>query len=178
MWIIIEVCLNPKSLLELQKRLFGETWCKHVLMVLWYGRSCEEMRGKIVRTCEQNDTITTQSRNSMLRRPPIQGRRNGICWRIVKGLLTYCSRMSIISTHWWALLYTERTGARGTRSAHWIWYIHHTGEFKQHCHVGNTAQQCRLGLFQDSVSARFLKRLKNSHKVKLCAFSEVTRSCQ
>ena len=29
-------------------------------------------------------------------------------------------------------------------------YIHHTCEYKQYCHVGNTTKQCRLGLFQDS----------------------------
>ena len=26
----------------------------------------------------------------------------------------------------------------------------HTCEYKQYCHVGNTAKQCRLGLLQDS----------------------------
>ena len=31
-----------------------------------------------------------------------------------------------------------------------ISYIHHACEYKQYCHVGNTAKQCRLGLFQDS----------------------------
>ena len=31
-----------------------------------------------------------------------------------------------------------------------ISYFHHTSEYKQDCHVGNTAKQCRLGLFQDS----------------------------
>ena len=31
-----------------------------------------------------------------------------------------------------------------------ISYIHHTCEHRQYCHVGNTAKQCRLGLFQDS----------------------------
>ena len=31
-----------------------------------------------------------------------------------------------------------------------ISYVHHTCENKQYCHVGNTATQCRLGLFQDS----------------------------
>ena len=36
-----------------------------------------------------------------------------------------------------------------------ISYIHHT-HFKQQCHVGHTAQQCRLGLFQNS----FLEILK------------------
>ena len=27
---------------------------------------------------------------------------------------------------------------------------HHTNDFRQYCHVGDTAQHCRLGLFQDS----------------------------
>ena len=31
-----------------------------------------------------------------------------------------------------------------------ISHVHHTCEYKQYCHVGNTAKQCRLGLFQDS----------------------------
>ena len=29
-------------------------------------------------------------------------------------------------------------------------YIHRTNDFRQYCHVGNTAQHCPLGLFQDS----------------------------
>ena len=28
-------------------------------------------------------------------------------------------------------------------------YIHHTNNFRQHCHVGNAAQHCRLRLSQD-----------------------------
>ena len=31
-----------------------------------------------------------------------------------------------------------------------ISYIHHTCEYKQYCYVGNTAKQCKLGVFQDS----------------------------
>ena len=31
-----------------------------------------------------------------------------------------------------------------------ISYIHNTSALKQHCHVGNTAEQCRLGLFDDT----------------------------
>ena len=63
--------------------LFRETWREHFLMVLWYGRSCKEMHGKILRTGTQNNSTVKQSRNSMYWRPPIQRRRNGICWRIV-----------------------------------------------------------------------------------------------
>ena len=33
------------------------------------------------------------------------------------------------------------------RLARLISYIHHTNDYRQYCHVGNTAQQCRLGSF-------------------------------
>ena len=36
------------------------------------------------------------------------------------------------------------------RFARLISYIHHTNDYRQHCNVENTAQHCRLGLFQDS----------------------------
>ena len=64
---------------------------------------------------------------------------------------------------------TEWTRACDKRLARLISYIHHTREFKHYCHVGNTAQQCRLGLFQDSDFAGNLE-------VDSCAYSEVTRS--
>ena len=50
--------------------------------------------------------------------------------------------------------------ACGKRSASLISYIHHTSEFKQCCHVGNTAQQCGLVLFQDSDFAGDLEHSK------------------
>ena len=32
----------------------GETWCRNdIFVVLWHGRSCKEMLGKILRTCEK-----------------------------------------------------------------------------------------------------------------------------
>ena len=37
---------------------------------------------------------------------------------------------------------TKWTRAFDKRSARLISHIHHTREFKQHCEVGNTAQQC------------------------------------
>ena len=45
---------------------------------------------------------------------------------------------------------TKWTKARDKGLARFISYIHHTCEFRQYCHVENTAQHCRLGLFQDS----------------------------
>ena len=45
---------------------------------------------------------------------------------------------------------TKWTKACDKRLNRLISYIHHTCEYKQYCYVGNTAKQCRLGLFQDT----------------------------
>ena len=45
---------------------------------------------------------------------------------------------------------TKWTQACDRRLARLISYIHHAHEFRQYCHVVNTAQNCRFGLFQDS----------------------------
>ena len=50
--------------------------------------------------------------------------------------------------------------------------IHHACEDRQYCYVGNTAQQCRLGLFQDSDFAGDLED-SESTSGNSYAFSEV-----
>ena len=47
-------------------------------------------------------------------------------------------------------------------------------EFKQYCHVGNTAKQCRLGLFQDSDFAGDLEDSKSTSGRLLCIFGSHT----
>ena len=44
---------------------YRETWREHFLMVPWYGRSCKEIRGKILRIGEQNNSTLIQKRKSM-----------------------------------------------------------------------------------------------------------------
>ena len=55
-----------------------------------------------------------------------------------------------------------------------ISYIHHTDEYKQYCYVGDTAKQCRLGLFQDSDFARDLEDSKSTSGGTLCVFGSQT----
>ena len=55
-----------------------------------------------------------------------------------------------------------------------ISYIHHTCEFRQYCNVGNTAQQCRRGLFQDSNFAGSLEDSKPTSGGLLCIFGSHT----
>ena len=56
----------------------------------------------------------------------------------------------------------------------WYSYIHHTCEYKPYCHVGNTAKQCRLGLFQDSDFAGDLEDSKSTSGGTLCIFGSHT----
>ena len=81
--------------------------------------------------------------------------------RIVYCLLTNCPEMLVSDSYWetpdilWSVNklapeVTKWTKSCYKRLARLISYIHHTSEHRQFCCVENTAQQCRLGLFQDS----------------------------
>ena len=53
-------------------------------------------------------------------------------------------------------------------------YIHHTCEYKQYFYVGNTAKQCKLGLFQDSDFAGGLEDSKSASGGTLCVLGSHT----
>ena len=69
---------------------------------------------------------------------------------------------------------TKWTKACDKRLSRLISYIHHTCDYKQYCHVGNTAKQCRLGLFQDSDFAGDLEDSKSTSGGTLCVFGSHT----
>ena len=62
------------------------------------------------------------------------------------------------------------TRAFDKRLARLISNIHHTCECRQCCHVGNTAQQYTLGLFQDSDFAGDLENSESTSGGLLCKF--------
>ena len=69
---------------------------------------------------------------------------------------------------------TKWTKACDKRLNRLISYIHQTCEYKQYCYVGNTAKQCRLGLFQDSDFAGDLQDSKSTSRGTLCIFGSHT----
>ena len=69
---------------------------------------------------------------------------------------------------------TKRTKACDKRLNRLISYIHHTCAYKQYCYVGNTAKQCRVGLFQDSDFAGDLEDSKSTSGGTLCIFGSHT----
>ena len=65
---------------------------------------------------------------------------------------------------------TKWTQACDKRLNRVISHIHHTSEYKQYCHVGNTAKQCLLGLLQDSDFAGDVEDSKSTSGGTLCDF--------
>ena len=92
--------------------------------------------------------------------------------------------MLVLGTHWktdvlWSVNKLARSITKWTKACdkrlnRLISYIHHTCEYKQHCYVGNTAKQCRLGLFQDSDFAEDLEDSKSTSGGTLCVFGSHT----
>ena len=99
-------------------------------------------------------------------------------------MLSNCSKMLILarigrpdilwSVNKFARSITKWTKACDKRLNRFISYIHHTCDYKQYCYVGNTAKQCRLGLFQDSDFAGDLDYSKSTSGGTLCIFGSHT----
>ena len=153
-------------------------------MVLRHGRSCQEMCGTILRlankTTEQLYKVSTpciddhQFKEEELKSV---GELPDVCSQIVLTCL-YLAPIGepnvLLSVNKLARAITKWTQACDTRYARLISYIHCTSEFKQYCHVGNTAQQCRLGFFEDSDHARDLEDSKSTSGGTLCVFGSHT----
>ena len=100
-------------------------------------------------------------------------------------MLSNCSEMLIPGKNWttryffWSVNKLARSITKWTKACdkrlnRFISYIHHTSEYKQYCHVGNTAKQCRLGLFQGSDFAGDLEDSKSTSGGTLCVFGSHT----
>ena len=101
------------------------------------------------------------------------GELSQVCTQIVLKCL-YLARIGRPDILWsvnkLARSITKWTKACDRRLNRLISYIHHACEYKQYCHVGNTAKQCRLGLFQDSDFAGDLEDSKSTSGGTLCVF--------
>ena len=105
------------------------------------------------------------------------GELSNTCSQIVLKCL-YLARIGRPDILWsvskFARSITKWTKACDKRLNRLISYIHHTCEYRQYCHVGNTAKQCRLGLFQDSDFAGDLEYSKSTSGGTLCVVGSHT----
>ena len=99
------------------------------------------------------------------------GELSHVCSQIVLKCL-YLARIGRLGILWsvnkLARSITKWTKACDKRLNRLKFYIHHTCDYKQYCHVGNTAKQCRLGLFQDSDVAGDFEDSKSTSGGTLC----------
>ena len=106
------------------------------------------------------------------------GELSKVCSQIVlKCLYLACiGRLEVLwSVNKFARSITKWTKACDKRLNRWISYIHHTCDYEQYCHVGNTAKQCRLGLFQDSDFPGYLEGSNSTSGGRtLCVFGSHT----
>ena len=105
------------------------------------------------------------------------GELSKVCSQIVLKCL-YLARIGRPDILWsvnkFARSITQWTKACDKRLSRLISDIHHTCDCKQYCHVGNTAKQCRSGLFQDSDFAGDLEESKSTSGGTLCIFGSHT----
>ena len=105
------------------------------------------------------------------------GELSQVCSQIVLKCL-YLARIGRLDILWsvnkLARSITKWTKACDKRLNRLISFIPHTCENKQYCHVGNTAKQCRLGLFQDSDFAGDLEDSKSTSGGTLCVIGSHT----
>ena len=105
------------------------------------------------------------------------GKMSTVCSQMVQKCL-YLSRIGRLDILWsvnkLSRAVTKWTEACDKRLARLVSYIHHTCAYRQYCYVGNTAHQCRLGLFQDSDFAGDLEDSKSTSGGILCSFGSHT----
>ena len=158
---ITELCLNPISLQELRKSY-------HILRNLAQAFLHGLMTWKVMQRNAWNDIanwpteqLNSNTKSQLHALTTINSGKEKWdalenCQKFAHKLFLEClflariGRLGILwSVNKLARVFTKRTRACDTCSARLISYIHHTSEFKQYCHVGTTAPECRLGLFQD-----------------------------
>ena len=71
---------------------------------------------------------------------------------------------------WWRTSHTD--APLPCRDGHGALFLDR--EYEQYCHVGSTAKQCRVGLFEDSDFARDLEDSKSSSGGTMCVFGSHT----
>ena len=161
LWIISEDCSNQGFLPCLQEncqsKSHRETCCRNDIFMVLRHASFKEKRGKIANLrikrlgkylkSRRHAWIIINSKKKVSQLENCPQFAHEFSQIVMKCL--YVARIGRLDILWsvnkFARPITKWTKACDKRLSRWISYIHHTCEFKQYCHVGNTAKQCRLG---------------------------------
>ena len=184
---------------QLQSHIWIQNFCRnnwkitmlgksaYLFVVVWHGRSCQEMCGTILWVGKQDDSTTLQKYQLHALTTIISKKKKNWnlwenCQKYALKLFWICLYLARIgrpdilwSVNKFARSITKWTNACDKRLSRLISYIHHTCDYKQYCcSVGNTVKQCRLGLFQDSDFAGDPEDSKSTAGGTLCIFGSHT----
>ena len=136
----------------------GETSRKNRRVVLRHGRTCSKLRYKVSSPCFDDHQFKQEELESV-------GDLSKVCSQNVLECLHLARivRPDIL----WSVNKLARSVTKWTEA-------HHTSCYRQCCHVGNTAQHCRLGLFQDSDFSGDLEHSKSTSGKILFIFGSRT----
>ena len=188
LWQTSEICSNPGILLEPRQNylpeLQGNLMQKQYLLGLMTWKVTQRSVWREIANLQikRLNNYTKSQRHAWmtinLKKKKMSQLENclqfahNVCWNVciwlVLGDLISCGL-------WTNLLARSQNGQScDKRLARLISYIHHASAYLQYCYVGNTAQQCRLGLFQDSDFTGDLEDLKSTSSGVLCIFGSHT----
>ena len=169
-----ENCPNRDFLLEQLKNCLGVRNLTHKLSrrhTIWkdvpkkcVGILCE-LANKKDSSCTKSQFLCLNDRNSKKEELEAVGELSKVCSQIVLECL-YLPRIGGPDILW-SVNKLARAGMARLSS-----YIPQTDDYRHFCHVGNTTQQCRLGLFQDSDFAGDLEDSKSTWR-EFCVCSKV-----
>ena len=110
-------CEVSKDIVDKYRTLF-ESWISagatenyHARKICVFLRGPMTLEGHAKKCVERYCELANKTTQQLHRWPPLQRRRNEICWRIVKSMLSNCSEMFILGTHWktWYSMVSEQT---------------------------------------------------------------------
>ena len=159
---------RTKSLLSNTEKMFEsrtsagtteklQVWEKpHAKTVAWSYDMEGHAQKCVERYCERRNKVSSPCLDChQFKKEELESVRelSDVCSQIVLKYL-YLTRLGRPDIFWTfnklAQSVTKWTRACDRRVTRLIAYIHHASNYKQYCHVGNTAQHCRFGLFQGS----------------------------
>ena len=183
LWTITEQCLN-REFPRCEQKSFHTLRIFVFFHVFWYGghaqKCVERYCGLANKTTLQLYKVSTPCVDDHhFKEEELKSVEDlsKVCSQIVVKCL-YLARIERPDILWsvnkLARSITKWTKACDKRLNRLVSYIHHSSAYKQYCYVGNIAQQCRLGLFQDTDFAGHLDDSKSTSGGKWCVLGSHT----
>ena len=173
---------------EWRKPAHDSSHRNNIFLVLWHGRSREEMCGKTLRTCKENDSTMKQKSQHHAWMSINLKKKEWVSRRNFCSLLTNCSEMSVFSSCWetWHFVVCEQVCACFHKMDKILWQTLGSFDLLHSSHKWISAMWSCVKTQHNNADLDYFKTLilqetlktQNQPQEEFCPFSEVTRLCQ